>query len=417
MNREFWKKFLLVVFILAFLVIIFWRIGINIIMDDKRGSDFCLYYNATTAISRGENPYLNGEQTIQDTKQFWDNASLFFPGQFLFFLPFTFLKIEIARRVFLTLNILAAATLFVFLFKKINKAKNSLVNLLAVLCFSLFLFSHPTLNAMRLGQSSIFAFLFLIIALFTPYKFLKIIMISMSFALKYSLFLLAGILMFIKKQFSAVIVGGVCFIALSLIHILFGLSSVQIFKDYYSAVYNKTMIAGGYDTYSFIHCAGNFNFIHFEFFRNPIFNWIGKSIFLSAAGLIIWKERKLEKINCLSLLALFCITMEISYHRDHDLVLLSAILPSLVAYHISRKEWSLAVSPLLFILYLNIPFSLLIPLYSLLGQQFANCQWIWVHQLNAGGALFPGQAIFTLILSCWSIFRYFRSSNLIPLEN
>jgi hypothetical protein len=417
MDRAFWKKFLLAGFFLAFFLVILWRIIFTIILTDKFGVDFYLFHKGAAAIFRGENPYLNGEQTIQDTKQFWDNASLFFPSQFLFFLPFTFLKIEIAKRVFLTLDFLAAIGLYILLFKKINRLKSSFINFLAVIGFGLFVFSQPTLNALRYGQSPIFAFLFFLIALFTPSKFLKIIMLSCSFAMKYSLFFLSGILMLIKKQFSVVIWGGVFFVAFSLIHVLFGLPTVQIFKDYYTTVYNKVMVIGGFDTYAFIHSPYNFNFIHFEFFTNPFINWAGKIAFLFAAGMILWKESKSDKINCLSLLALFCITMEISYHRDYDLVLVSAILAALVAYHISRKEWSLVVSPLLFILYLDIPFSWQLPFYSALGHLLANCQWIWVHQLDNGIALFPGQAIFSLILTCWSIFRYFRSTDLVPLEN
>jgi hypothetical protein len=413
-----WKKRIILLSTWLFLLA-----GIVSIFPSKIASrktslcDFVAYVDGTQALMQGKSPYK--KENLHLTLELFQSdegvpVPSLAPAQATLLMPFALLDIITARRIYSLLNITAAFLLFFLMMKKsqlltgFSLTEPSHKNLLIALSFLFYMRTTPLEVALNAGQVTIFAYLFFLYALTTSNTFAKILSLSLACALKYSLFPFLFIYMVNRKEIKALLYAGILFGLLSIVPLFFGYPLSDLFSEYSSLIYNKTMVDGGFDTYSSSH---SYSFLQFEFFKISPINILGKAIFALIGILVLFHERKNKEVSIPGIFVLTCVTMEISYHRIHDLVLAMCCLSLLFLHYLSQKKTTPAVVTALFlIVFAPSQHFFLHTICPFIGSFIGENNWIYLAMKDPEPYIFPAYGVLMTLLTLYAKWRYYKDA-------
>jgi len=370
-------------------------------LTEVSGYDFSIYYYAakwfTTSTGDGAFPVV-------------------YQGTVPFLMPFTYFDIKSAFFLYSIVNLVATFVLFLYLSKKLGMNWNlkapDLETLYVAIGLFIFVSTSPVHIVLKTGQISMMAYFLYIYSILGNFTFLRIVALGSCVAMKFSLFTLLVPLMFVKKQRLVVFWGMIVFCILSLFPLLFHFDPWENLAQYGKAIRTKTAMIGGYDTYG---ASPNFTFLHFDFFKNNAINLIGKGIFIILGLIILHRESKNPSVFSLqALVALSCITMELSYHRVYDLCFVMAALAIGVTYFLKEKEYKkLAMYAFLmcgcfciFRLFFGAHASIAI------GQFIGENSWIYLCSKGQTYLNFPSYAVMMVFLTLWTSYHYLKTPSM-----
>lgn len=390
----------------------------RIIVSLKQNSliDFICYVDTANAVWHNRDPY--DPQNLKNLFLLdWKSPSIVLPGTFLFFMPFVLIDLEAAKIIYLSLNIIAACCLVYLFFKKAHLLDNSdykrpdVKTLLVLAMAVIFLNSTPVMMAIRHGQSTIFLTLFLVLCLYCPNKWIRIILFSLAAVTKYSMIPVLAPALFLKKNYLFCIAAFLLFLLFLISPVICGQNIINLYEKYIDAIHQ--LVSTGFNSYP----ESGYSMLNIGFFKLNFLNLIGKSFFGILALYIIFRDRRENSIGMNFLLVIMCITMLLSYHRLHDIHLIILIMMAELYFFILKKDKINILISAAFILFFAVPFSLIISISHLitkiphLGDFFYTCNYY-----SQNKDVFPLSALVFLLFTTYSLYLFFFKKEEIIFE-
>ncbi|MBR4252188.1 MAG: DUF2029 domain-containing protein [Kiritimatiellae bacterium] len=153
---------------------------------------------------------------------------------------------------------------------------------------------------------------------------------------------------------------------------------------------------------------------HLDFFRFSAVNLALKAV---AAGAILWlllRESKNRRVTDTLLLAAFCLTMLVSYHGLHDLILLFPLLFIRLVDFARTRRWKLFWITLAFPLVLDLPGRTFLRISSWIGSvpRIGSAVYLVDNPFHSGCLhVFPLAPVFMIALTVWSLYLYLKVEN------
>jgi len=384
----------------------------RLLISLKNGSfiltDFIAYLDATDAMKNGLNPFSLSSLHIKELVcgYGWEEPPLFFPAQFLFFLPFLLFTSVVANGLFFFLQI---ALFFYMPFYILQKEKIPINTPLFLTLLLLLFNTGPILMTLRFGQLSLIVPFLFLLSWYSTKPLHQALFLSIGAALKCSLLPFLGLLFIAKRKYRVALFAFSLFLFWCITPFFFGLSLKELYHDYLSLIAQSTT-GSGYNAYG---GTSIYNFIHFDFLTSHSINILGKTLFTLSALAILYRERKANTLSLLSLLSLFLITMTISYHRIYD-ISFALLLLAIIGYQaVFTKKWRITLCSLSILLFYDIPVSWTYQFYRTLAPLFENQTWISISSdqdpTSFVNPLLPADAFLISSFALFSVFYYFKN--------
>jgi hypothetical protein len=378
---------------------------ISITFKNNQLIDFVFHLDTSAAIWHNLDPYnLKSLKNIE-----WDCPPIIFPGTFLFFTPLNLFNLDLAIITHLSLNIIAACGLVYLFFKKSRMLDNfdykkpDVRALLLLFMAFIFLNSTPATMTFRLGQSTIFLTLFLVLCLYCRNKWIRIILFAFTAIAKYTMLTVLAPALFMKKNYLFCIASFLVFLLFAISPLLCGHNIIKLYSRYAELI-QQYISAGGFNTYA----ESGYSLLNLGYFKPNIINILAKSIFGLLAVYIIFRERMKNSFGMNFLLAVMCITMLLSYHRLHDINLIILILLAEFYFFMLNNDKVNMLISAMFIGFFAAPFSLILSISHQIcklphiGDLFQTCHY-YLKDID----VFPLSAVFFLLLTIYSLYLYF----------
>ena len=404
MKRE--KYFYLCITIPLFLILLFWLI---IKWKYIYNLDFAAYCAISRALFEGKNPFPDHYDVLFCNYHWGETVPIVYPGQMLFFTLPSYLWSQAIQNIYILLNILiifyiVGITLINACgYQRRNLWMPSKKQFLFVLICILYFLSWSVKASLGLGQIPII----LTICLYGMFwgsasRYLRIFLFAFIAVTKYSLLPVFALLLFFKGHWKLCIAAFSVFVFLSLTPVFFGNNLIEVYSTYFQAV-NTTIQPGNLNHYN-NHPA---DMLHLGFFKISIINTILKIFTICLILWLFWREYKIKTFSDTLMLLAFSLTMLISYHRCYDLVIIYPLFIIRLFDFYKKKQWSLFGITILFPLFLNIPESLRMKIYSLLMHIPKIDSIVYTYDVYSTNNLyFPILPIFSIVLSIWSLYLY-----------
>ncbi len=340
-----------------------------------------------------------------------NHPAIEFPGMLLFYIPLTFIDIEIVRPLYYTFNLLGAVFIFVMGFKITGLLKNidfknpNLNTAVFFIAWFLFFNSSPVLMCLRHGQQMIWITLTILFFFSCGNRYAKIILFGLGTLLKYSMVTLFAPMLFLKKQYFICVAAFILFVCLSLFPVLLGYNPFELYRQYIGIV-KDVMSSGNVCSFQ----GSGYNMLQIDFFIIPYLNTLGKIAIAAIILPIMWNERGKEEFSLNLLLLLFCFSMLLSYHRLYDNVIVLLFLLIKTHFLVLEKDWGNATVCAMFLGFFLIPFSWVLRVSNSLGTAFPRFGEVF-HLCNFEGftTLLPIPALMQLALSFYVLYLYFET--------
>ena len=367
-------------------------------------NDFNAYYDVSQAIIKGVDPYNLANLSLK-----WVDPPIVFPGYVSFFAPFVIFDLDIAKYLYLILNILLGITVGIILFKHVLQLekkdlkslnKNSFFFVLALFAF---LNSAPFLTCLKHGQTSILlAFSMLFIIATSKAGIFSYFLMSTAAVLKYSIMPFYGILLFCKRHFILCLGSFFLFLFWGIIPAFFGHNLGELYSKYISVL--KEQIAGGFNSFPI----SGYNMIQLDCFKIPFLGLGLKLVFVGIFFVLLYKNIKRKVIGVNFMLFSMCVTMIIAYHRVYDMVLVIPLLIMVLITLIQAKKVPQAAIAAIFILFFLLPETIVFSISNLIGGLIGENSVVYLSSFNHWKTIFPilpltvlGLSIFTVYLCCY----------------
>ncbi|MFA6101872.1 MAG: glycosyltransferase 87 family protein [Victivallaceae bacterium] len=390
----------------------------RIILAFKNNSlvDFVCYVDTATAIWNNLDPY-NPHNLKNLMLIGWTSPSIIFPGTFPLSAPFIPFSLAVAKIIHLSLSIIAAYCLVFLFFKKArmldnfdNKRPDVKAVLILFMAF-IFLNSTPVMLTFRHGQNTLFLTLFLVLCLYSPNKWSRIILFSLTAVSKYSMLTLLAPALFLKKNYLFCIVSFLVFLLFAISPALCGNNIIALYGRYAEIL--QESVSSGFNTYA----ESGYSMLNIDFFKPNIINILAKLLFGLLGVYIILRDRRRNSFGMNFILTIMCITMLLSYHRLHDINLIMLVLLAEFYFFLLKKDKINISISIAFILFFAVPFSLVIRISHLIcklphvGDFFQTCHY-YVNNID----VFPLPAIVFLLLTIYSLYLYFYKKEEVIFE-
>jgi len=376
--------------------------------------DLIAYCDVSLALFRGHNPFPDHMEVL--TIAHWDENPIVYPGQMLFFAPLGLLWGRAVQLGWVVLNI---AVIFYVVALTLVKACGYTWRDLwlpgkkqffyAVCCFC-FLLSRNAMTTMRIGQIPVILTLCLFgIFWCPPSRILRIFLFAFVAVTKYSLLIVFAPLLFFKGHWKFCIAAFALFVFLSISPVFCGNNLKEVYTGYFEAI--RILFEPGEINH---YATSGMSMCHLGFFKVSILNHILKAVVFVFILWLFWRERKSSCLSDTLLLLAFCLTMLVSYHQSYDYsVIFPLFFIRLFAFAKERK-WVLFGVTALFPLFMLVPGTLVLTAASWIGgipgmdSVFFLVDNPWKKQILH---VFPIMALYTIALSAWSTYLYFRVDN------
>jgi len=386
------------IFIFILLIITLFRLGK--IYQRTIFNDFNAYYDVSKTILQGLDPY-----NLNNLSLSWVDPPIVFPGYISFYIPFAIIDLNIAKYIYLSLNITLGLLLAIILFKNlINVNKANILKpdrstcFLAIAIFT-FLNSTPFLTCLKHGQTSILlAFCLFAIIERPSCTALSYFYMSMAAVLKYSIMPFYGIILFCKQHFRLCIISFLLFIAWAIVPILFGHNIPQLYIQYFTVL--KQQISGGFNSFPI----SGYNMIQLDFFKIPFLGASLKLIFIIIFFHLLYKGIKQKNIGLNFMFMTMCVTMITVYHRVYDMVLIMPLLIMVSITLLKDKKIPETIIAMFFIIFFMLPESIVFAISNTIGQITGNNPIVYISKFLYWKTIFPILPINVLILSTFSVY-------------
>ncbi|NCA71411.1 MAG: hypothetical protein EOM91_15220 [Sphingobacteriia bacterium] len=368
-------------------------------------TDYLAYTDTTQAIMAGANPY-DLESMRYRT---WGEAPIVFPGYVVFFQWIAQDAPGFKPWYILGSMLLFLSALLLFLRRTaLREAPSGLPDAQTFLIYSIMLFvffnASPVLKTLRLGQSTPIIFFAFFMLLLCNREWCRYLMLASIAIMKYSMLTIWAPLLFFKKYYQLCIIGFLIFLLAALYPVIYFPDILTLFKSYVREVALQTT-EQGFNTYS----VSGFDMVHLDVIKNAWAATTLKLLFIAGGIALFLRERKTPGVSFNLLFSAGCLTMLISYHRLHDLVVLLPFLLVLAhQFMVTRRYLMLGICAA-FLLYFLIPESILFPISSALGGQLGGLeQWIHLNRYDDNVVLWqqmlPTPAI---VMPLMTLFAYY----------
>lgn len=376
-------------------------------------TDYLAYTDTTQAIMAGSNPYALENMRYRQ----WTGAPIVYPGYVLFFQGIAndapkflswYLMLSIVT-AFGALALLLRKTIFLDKPNSLNTSRGFLIY--SILIFTFFNAS-PVLKTLRLGQSTALIAFCLIAMLFYHRAFFRYVLFGTAAVMKYSLLTIWAPLFFFKKYYK------LCFFSF-LFFILAGLCPVFFYHDIFALVnaylYELSRQTSGAGSNTYI--ISGFDMLHLDFIKNSIIEMSLKSLFIFGGVWLFIREIRQPQVSVNLLFSASCLTMLISYHRLHDLIIVLPFLSLFSYVFFVKKQYGLLAICSFFYIYFLIPESIIFRISSLLGTKLIFLQE-WIHlcsyndNIEQWHNLLPTHAVIMLLLTVFAYYLSVSQANL-----
>lgn len=381
-----------------------YRIGKVFLKDDF--VDFNAYFDFTGTLIRGVNPYL-----LENLSLNWADPPIVFPGYTAFMLPLTLFPLNVAKLIFLSINVLLPAILFYLLFRITNLANSSEKVQFApvrsgfLLTTLIFMNTIPYTACIKHGQISMIISTMLIVTLLSKSIYAKILYFSLAAALKYSMIPLYGMMLFIKRKFLLCITAFAMFLIWAIVPIFFGHNLQDLYNNYISTL-NKQLVIGGFNTFP----VSGYNMLQPDFFKMGQLCTAIKLTFLALFFTATVINRKQKQIGLHLLLLVSTITMVISYHRVYDMVFALPIILVLINIYLRKKRYFDTIILSCFVGYFLIPETIVFKFAGFVGKMFTENPIIYSTDFASYENIFPLTPIVCLLLAMYSFWLFCKES-------
>ncbi|MBR4190131.1 MAG: hypothetical protein IKQ55_09255 [Kiritimatiellae bacterium] len=220
---------------------------------------------------------------------------------------------------------------------------------------------------------------------------------------KYSVLTVFAPLLFFKGYRKLCVAAFLLFLLFSLSPAFRGNNLADVYAGYSKAV--EIFMQPGQSN----HFDSNPMMCHLGFFRLSAANHVLKAL---VCGMMIWlvaRECKNRYMTDTVLLLAFCLTMLVSYHGLHDLLLVFPLLMARLFDFARTRRWKLFGITLLFPLFLDIPGRVILQVSSWLGKipRVGSIVYLSDNPFHFDYLhVFPLTPIFMLALTAWSFYLY-----------
>ncbi|MFA7231472.1 MAG: glycosyltransferase 87 family protein [Victivallaceae bacterium] len=337
--------------------------------------DFICYLDCTMALLKGLDCYKVSNLVLHK----WDDPLIVYPGMTLYFIPWTFMNVQISALTYYILTVSVTAASFVFIFKitgllqKINFRNPDQYTLFFFISGVLFINSSPVMMCLRHGQSPTWIILGILLFFYFENSYAKILTFGLIALMKYSMITILAPLLFVKKYYAICIYAFIVFVALSLYLVFCGFDPIQYYLHYIQVLSEN--VDSGYNSFA----VSGYNMLQIEFFRANYLNIICKLFFAALSVYILFIERKREGIGLNLLLLTFCISMLLCYHRFYDAGIIVLLLLVKMNFLFKKKDWSNLAICSAFCLFYLIPLDAVLHVsnylgsYAILNKIFYTC--------------------------------------------
>ncbi|MDD3119664.1 MAG: glycosyltransferase 87 family protein, partial [Victivallales bacterium] len=260
---------------------------------------------------------------------------------------------------------------------------------------------------LRHGQSSIWCLWGLLLALTWRNRWSGVAF-GAAAVLKYSMLTVLGPLLWVKRHYALCLIGFAVFVLISLYPGLIGFNLIDFYGKYLTTL--RTEVTTGANSFS----GGGYTMLQLEFFRWNGLNMIGKAI---AGGVILWvlfRERGNRRVGMNLLLFVGCLTMLVSYHRMHDLTVVTLILTASLSLFLQSRQWWRLTFGLGFCLLLLLPFSQAMHIGGWLGRHWALDRMFILSSYGGFSHLAPLPALTMIALTVFAGYLYGHESRDVP---
>ena len=351
-----------------------------------------------------ENHYLAaaGIVTHAGTFAYTRADAIVFPGASLLFTPLLSLPLPVAGRLFLVLNLAAAAAL-VHLSLRLYPARMRPQPLAAVALGCALLNTAPFVEALRLGQLSIWIAALLLCALLAVSRFAGAASLATALALKLS-FGLFALLLVARRRIWLCAVAACLFAAIAASPALFGNDLGELYRAYLARIASDFVPGAMNDPAVY-----GSNNLALDVFRPDL---LRRALKLAVAALLafsLWRERRKSSPGPIALLFVCSAAMSLSYHRLYDLVLVLPILLATVAGLLAHDRRRAATPGLLLLAFFAIPQSAVLAVAERIppGPLLFASPYAPQHLLH----VFPLYGVAMLLLTAWSAWLLLAAEN------
>lgn len=373
--------------------------------------DLIAYCDVSFSLFCGHNPFPDHTELL--TIEHWNKVPIVYPGQMLFFAPLGFLWSNAVQVAWIVLNIAVIFFVVALTFvKACGYAWRDLwlpgekQFLYAVCCFA-FLFSSNAMTTMRIGQIPVVLTLCLYGMFWCrPSRILCIFLFAFIAVTKYSLLFVFAPLLFFKGYWKFCIAAFALFVLFSISPVFRGNDLKEVYTGYFEAV--KYLFEPGEINH---YGVSGMAMCHLGFLKMTVVNHILKAIVLVFVLYLVWRERQSSCLSDTLLLLAFSLTMLVSYHQFYDFSIVFPLFFIRLFAFAKERKWGLFGVTALFPLFLLVPGTLILKVSSWIGgipgmdSVFYLVDNPWKKPFFH---VFPHMAFYTIALSAWSMYLYFR---------
>jgi hypothetical protein len=370
--------------------------------------DLAAYSAVSRALFEGNNPFPDHTEFL--FTYLGEEVPIVYPGQMLLFALPAYIWGNTLQIIYILINIIVMFFLVALTLVKACGFQWSDFRtpgekqLCYALCVFLCSVSTNNMTIIRTGQIVLILTLCLYGMFWGPRSnLLRICLFAFIAVTKYSILTVFAPILFFKGHWKLCIYSFCIFVLLSLSPVICGNNLVEVFQGYFKAV--KILFQPGqcnhYDMCTLM--------CHLGFFKISIINHLLKIIVVGIILWLCWREWKNEYFSDTLLMLSLSLTMLISYHGFHDIVLIFPLFLIRLFDFVKTKQWFQFVGTLTFFVYCIIPGTILLHISSWIGKipridsiiYLVNNPWGFKLQ-----HVFPITPFFTIALTLWSLYLY-----------
>jgi len=364
-------------------------------------NDFNAYYDVTKTLVHGLSPY-----NLDNLSLHWVDAPIVFPGYLALFWPFVFFDLDVAKYLYLSLNIILGVILAITLFKKIlhintasffSDGKSRYIFILAIF---IFLNSAPFMTSLKQGQTSILlAFsLFMLISSRSSFRVWRYFLMSAAAVLKYTIMPFYGIILFVRKEFKVCILGFFLFCIWGALPFLFGHNLFSLYAEYIDVL--RSQVGGGFNSFPI----SGYNMVQLDCFKIPFIGMVLKLVLISLFVYIFVKRIKRKGIGLNFMFMAMCLTMIIVYHRVYDIAIIMPLLIMVSITLFEGRRWAEGFISLCFVLFFLLPESVVFRVADMIGKIIGPNKVLYLSSFTKWKNIFP---IFPMVLLAMTLFSLY----------
>ncbi|MDD3118140.1 MAG: glycosyltransferase family 87 protein [Victivallales bacterium] len=401
--RPRWRRFVFYGFIMIMAGVTSWRVVTSFLNNPQ--IDFRCFVDCAQVTFRG----LDYQDLSTLTLYPWDTPQIVFPGMMPFYLPFSWLPISVSQSIYYVLQVLGLIGAYWYFMRVLCPERRvdwRCPDAYAWIYWGgllVLLNSSPVLTCLRHGQSAVWCMWGVLLVLFQPTR-LRPLLFGLTALLKYSMVPVLALLLWVNRYSVLCLLGFLVFVLISLYPAVLGFDLVDFYRHYLDMLTSEVVRGGGN---SFL--ASGYHMLQLEFFRWNVLNMIGKAACGVVLLALLVREHRRRGFGLYLLLLAFCLTMEISYHRIYDMVIVILLLEGCMVVFLRQRQWYRLAVGTCFLGFFLVPFTLILWVGDFLGHRLPlDRVFIMCRFMGDATEMVPLPAMMMLALTIFAGYCYWR---------